>query len=144
MNEKEALELLHSLKGKDDKKFRYCPKCKLTKSIEDFKSPKDKITQSYCYKCTKAYSLEMYYLKRQAPTTKGCSICGREDGKLVLDHCHETNLKRGWLCYSCNIALGNFNDSIEILERAIAYLKLFNLRKDSVEKKSVEENKEDA
>ena len=41
----------------------------------------------------------------------------------VVDHCHETGKVRGILCQSCNVALGNFADDIEILQSAIDYLK---------------------
>jgi hypothetical protein len=30
---------------------------------------------------------------------------------------------RGVLCHSCNVALGNFKDRVDLLEAAIAYLK---------------------
>jgi len=40
----------------------------------------------------------------------------------VLDHCHTTNTFRGWLCHKCNRGLGNFNDRIDILKRAVLYL----------------------
>lgn len=54
-----------------------------------------------------------------------CKICGRPDplGRLAIDHDHTTNKVRGLLCRACNLALGNFGDSVERLERAIAYLK---------------------
>jgi len=50
-------------------------------------------------------------------------LCGEESNKLNLDHCHETNTFRGWLCYNCNVGLGKLKDSIEMLERGIKYLK---------------------
>lgn len=43
--------------------------------------------------------------------------------KMHVDHCHETNKVRGLLCSACNTNLGKFNDSIDMLERAIYYLK---------------------
>ena len=43
---------------------------------------------------------------------------------MFIDHCHETGKVRGLLCSKCNIALGNFDDDIETLKRAISYLSL--------------------
>ena len=52
-----------------------------------------------------------------------CDNCGKTTQKLVFDHCHETNVFRGWLCYQCNTSIGNLGDNIEGLERALNYLK---------------------
>ncbi len=54
-----------------------------------------------------------------------CGLCGREDPKLMVDHCHDTNKIRGLLCRSCNTGLGSLGDDIPGLERAIMYLKGF-------------------
>ncbi len=43
--------------------------------------------------------------------------------RLAVDHNHTTNKIRGLLCHKCNVALGSFQESIEILESAIEYLK---------------------
>lgn len=54
-----------------------------------------------------------------------CAICKRLDsgGKnWHVDHCHETNKVRGILCHWCNIALGGFMDSVNILNAAIQYV----------------------
>lgn len=50
-----------------------------------------------------------------------CAICGREK-KLQIDHCHTTGKVRGLICWSCNIALGKMEDSVERLQAAIRYL----------------------
>lgn len=51
-----------------------------------------------------------------------CPICLTENADMVIDHCHETGKFRGWICRSCNGALGLLQDDIKTLRRAIAYL----------------------
>lgn len=56
-----------------------------------------------------------------------CEICGEApSGKrrnLCLDHCHATNLFRGWLCGRCNSAIGLMRDNPVIMERATDYVR---------------------
>lgn len=51
-----------------------------------------------------------------------CEVCGRE-GLVVFDHDHKTGKFRGWICFKCNNALGMVNDSVEILEALIKYVR---------------------
>jgi hypothetical protein len=51
-----------------------------------------------------------------------CEICTQHQDGLCSDHDHLTGLTRGWLCTSCNAALGHLGDSVEGLRRALAYL----------------------
>jgi hypothetical protein len=56
-----------------------------------------------------------------------CRICGTDNpggrGKVFsVDHDHQTGKVRGLLCHHCNVGLGNFKDSIDILKKAISYL----------------------
>jgi len=56
-----------------------------------------------------------------------CEICAgvNKNGKVLsLDHCHKSNIFRGWLCNKCNTGLGKLGDSVHSLERALAYLRL--------------------
>lgn len=56
----------------------------------------------------------------------GCAICSgvNKDGRnLFVDHDHTTGAVRGLLCNLCNRALGNFRDSVDLLDAAITYLK---------------------
>lgn len=62
-----------------------------------------------------------------------CGICGvsfdeAEFNKNFpnVDHNHETGKTRGILCTQCNSGMGFFNDNIELLEKAINYLKRYN------------------
>lgn len=50
-----------------------------------------------------------------------CWLCQRKPA-VVIDHCHKTGRVRGMLCHGCNTGLGKLGDSVENLQRAIAYL----------------------
>lgn len=57
-----------------------------------------------------------------------CAICDKVvmNSKLNhLDHCHESGEIRGVLCHNCNVGLGHFRDSPELLVRAINYVNKF-------------------
>lgn len=58
------------------------------------------------------------------PEPDRCECCGNQPIKrsLCLDHCHETNIFRGWLCDGCNVSIGRLGDSIEGLQLAMNYL----------------------
>lgn len=60
-----------------------------------------------------------------------CAICQKPEvrkgrsGKtmpLCVDHNHDTGAVRGLLCHACNVSLGQFYESVEVLQRAIDYL----------------------
>lgn len=63
---------------------------------------------------------------------KRCEICeqltdfhrvsGVTKTKLCIDHDHTTGEFRGLLCWTCNVGLGKFKDSTDLLARAINYL----------------------
>lgn len=76
-------------------------------------------------------TLEQYNAMVAAQDNK-CLICGLEENTvsksgitkvLAVDHCHTTGKVRGLLCYKCNVGIGHLQDSIEVLESAIQYLK---------------------
>lgn len=56
-----------------------------------------------------------------------CAICSGPASKrdYHVDHDHKTGKVRGILCHYCNLGLGNFKDSEELLTKAIRYLKEF-------------------
>ena len=53
-----------------------------------------------------------------------CAICGHPPKNRAhgVDHCHKTGLIRGLLCPHCNVALGKFRDSTEMVRKALNYL----------------------
>lgn len=120
---------------------KQCRICNIEKSLIDFhKCSDEKIIngkmypikyRSECKMCRrvggKAHSsaakkiMDKDKIKRPILGTP-CDNCGKNDQKLIFDHCHETNKFRGWLCYQCNTAIGNLGDNIDGLQRAINYL----------------------
>lgn len=51
-----------------------------------------------------------------------CAICGTVPRRLVVDHCHSTNMVRALLCDRCNRGIGSFEDNGELLRAAAAYV----------------------
>ncbi len=66
---------------------------------------------------------EAYYLAHKGQ----CEICGKSNPNperaLAVDHCHTTGKIRGMLCGNCNSGIGFFKEDIEVMLKAIAYLK---------------------
>jgi hypothetical protein len=123
------------------KKYYFkCKKCHLltTKKTSQKTTEKrkkghfNKIWYSYYLKYKFNITMKQYedMLKEQQGK---CKICNKEETMkkrnydckkmLSIDHCHITGKIRGLLCHRCNVALGSFKDSIEILESAIHYLR---------------------
>jgi Autographiviridae endonuclease VII len=57
-----------------------------------------------------------------------CAICGSNNwgtngnNRPVIDHCHDSNVIRGFLCVTCNAMLGSAKNSPKILRLAADYL----------------------
>ena len=65
--------------------------------------------------------------KEQNTSGMICKIHQEDGGEtLCVDHNHKTKNVRGILCRRCNLALGHYNDDINLLESAIKYLKKYN------------------
>ena len=77
-----------------------------------------------CKTCTKALSEVRAYLReRNPPPPPGpCPICKQLTDSWVLDHCHFSSSFRGYICNSCNLGLGRFNDDPRYLLKALHYL----------------------
>lgn len=74
-----------------------------------------------------------------------CAICGctpsaLPDGRVGLnvDHCHKTGMVRKLLCHACNLGLGKFKDSPELLRMAARYLEEFSEKAMDAGKESYE------
>jgi hypothetical protein len=88
----------------------------------------------YLTKGGKRISKERYYQLMEKQNNL-CAICKQSETiinsvrnnvpkRLALDHNHKTGIIRGLLCHRCNVSIGAFRDSIDILQAAIAYLQV--------------------
>ena len=78
-----------------------------------------------------------YYIALLNMQDGRCAICGEPETEqyhgtgvvksLAIDHDHIEDLHRGLLCQNCNKLLGFAQEDIEILAKAIAYLKFWHL-----------------
>jgi len=58
---------------------------------------------------------------RKVPKPK-VNAWGKCKSDFVLDHCHDTETFRGWLCDHCNLAIGLLGDNILGVKKALDYL----------------------
>ena len=66
-----------------------------------------------------------------------CQVCKRANKAaraICADHCHKTYLFRGWLCNSCNTALGHAHDSAKLLCKLADYLDNDKLKQKELKK----------
>lgn len=115
-----------------------CSTCKIVKPLGNFynNTSSSNGKNSECNPCHHE-NLVHYARLRKTGFTKAdydrllkeqhnvCAICKKpnENGNsLSADHCHESQMKRGLLCNSCNLGLGSFKDDPNLLAAAIDYL----------------------
>lgn len=126
----------HSDLGDDDGKT--CSKCEEYLPLDSFNfASGGNYLRAECRSCNN----EMQKVRKLLRAEHGmpnenyrCPICegtadmvkgtgNTRNGSWVLDHCHNTQEFRGWLCHKCNRALGGFNDNTHTLINAIEYLR---------------------
>ena len=112
---------------------RFCCDCSTYLPFEDYKALRHgwNGTHSRCRLCDNANSKLLYQLKKHYPYPQDgrCEYCLQTSSKpLHLDHNHDTDEFKGWLCHKCNRTLGGFYDDIDILTRALEYVKTVNRR----------------
>ena len=105
----------------------YCRECKRELSRQWQKDNRDR---RRLYYLEKSYNINPLKLKTMLKDQGGkCAIClkpiafGGSRATVQADHDHDTGKFRGLLCAGCNRALAGFKDDIELLKRAIDYLK---------------------
>ena len=120
--------------------MKRCPRCKEELSSTCFSKNKKQHDglNTYCKKCMTKYATDYRRNKRTGCSYKqyenmlhsqkgSCAICKTNvsdlSRALAVDHCHATGNIRELLCIKCNVGLGNFNDDIELMKKAIKYLR---------------------
>lgn len=108
----------------------YCNKCKQEKPSSFFynKKGKKRYKSQYCRPCNNRWQKRRKVLMLIHPKPDNCESCGlpfQEKGRFRadMDHCHDSDEFRGWLHACCNKGIGQLQNSIEMLEKAIEYLK---------------------
>lgn len=146
------LSLFEEEKQKPTQKedLRKCKKCKQELPLDQFyikvkKYGHGNLTHYYSTRCAPCEistkkTIETLKKSHTKPRHNVCACCGTEassldaqGGKtsfkpnrfLVLDHCHETEQFRGWICQRCNVGLGGLGDNVEGLEKGLKYLRKF-------------------
>ena len=137
------------------KGYRVCGKCKVEKKYSEFYtiglSNYPHGIGYRCKECDAKYRKERYdparnrekeykikygmtlddYNRMLASQNNKCAICNRKSNNhrqnkhLDVDHCHTTGKIRGLLCHGCNVGIGSLQDDVELLEKAIDYLRNF-------------------
>lgn len=84
--------------------------------------------QRYYLKYKYGLSVEEYN-RMTVEQNNVCAICRqpnrrrRDKGRLIVDHCHDTDKVRALVCHNCNAALGMADDDPELLESLADYLR---------------------
>jgi hypothetical protein len=117
---------------------KVCKTCKEEKPLDAFGNASGgNYKHSSCKACLNHSARVRADLRKiipPPPADHRCPICDRGEAELknknnkknktvwCLDHDHETDKFRGYICHSCNRALGMFQDDPIILRKAIIYL----------------------
>lgn len=124
-------------------KSPYCKPCFSKINIEYKKKNPDsvKVTRKKEYKKNVKRYIDANYKKKygislidfeemKKKQNNLCEICKNTNPskrRFHIDHCHKTGKIRDLLCHNCNRLLGGAQDNVEILWKAIDYLKKHNL-----------------
>ena len=110
-------------------KTKTCETCQLNKPVDEFyfhPSLKDQLHR-HCKKCHNEKMRVIREIKKTAPPKPTlCQCCEKPTTVFHLDHDHETNNFRGWLCAHCNQGIGKLGDNLQGVLKAVNYLSTNN------------------
>jgi len=103
-----------------------CRACDTLKDLEDFPlfSTVGAGRKNTCKACSNQLATVRARLRKANPPPPPgpCPACARITTNWVLDHCHYTDQFRGYICNSCNLGFGKFNDDPKLMQQALDYL----------------------
>jgi len=119
-----------------------CIKCDIRQPITNFQQMSytktgDAEIKRTCRSCQTGHRQVIAALRKKnvypQEASYKCPICTRTIdevnkygqkllGTWVLDHCHDTNTFRGYICKHCNDGLGGFRDDLTTVKNAVKYL----------------------
>lgn len=104
--------------------IRYCILCKQDRPVTEFcENGRKHYKENRCNRCRSQQRLLRNRLREIAPPKpQACECCERTGVELCLDHDHDTNAFRGWICHECNRSIGQLGDTPEGVAKALAYL----------------------
>lgn len=129
---------------------RTCSKCNQTKSIDRFLLRESLASgkSSYRTECKDCINEKVRVRKgleknnpRPTDINYKCPICEKTEQELksgnkwadrsiwCLDHDHDTNEFRGWICNNCNVAIGRLKDNLQVIKNAVKYMTEFSKNK---------------
>lgn len=104
-----------------EKKTAVCKNCGVVSLIK--RNRKGRIKWS-CFESEKYYKIKTKYsfeIPDKIVSFGKCPLCLKEK-KLCIDHCHDKNIFRGFICKQCNTVLGLSYDNKDTLMRMVKYL----------------------
>jgi len=126
------------------KGVKTCRVCKKTKPIGEFiKNLNGKWMPNDCRECERERGKRNYDARNGHPRRNNvknrtwrskpvrphkpdrCEVCKTIEDLICNDHCHITDLHRGWLCNKCNTILGFANDDPDRLRALAEYIEKF-------------------
>jgi hypothetical protein len=106
---------------------KICRRCREVKDLESFptfSTAGSSGRKNTCKQCSNELAVIRNKLRKlhPAPPPGNCPACNRYTSDWVLDHCHHTEQFRGYICDSCNLGFGKFDDDPQLMAGALSYL----------------------
>ena len=127
--------LRHPEKQKAKDRKRYIENKEHEKARNSSYYMRNREVQRIKHRNTKHHMTSEWYDAKMAEQESRCAVCKQIFLKTPhIDHDHKCckpstsceKCRRGFLCDDCNLGLGRFKDSIEVLQNAIQYLKEYS------------------
>lgn len=119
---------LHEFTIRSDTK-KYKNTCKSCVKIYDKNNHLKNLNKRKSQKLQKAYGIsldqKLVMFDKQNGVCEICQISFDTVAAAHVDHCHTTGNVRGLLCTKCNPGIGFFEDSLDKLKAAQAYLEKY-------------------